>query len=85
MAAGVAVVGFSGVFEGMPVQSGVHCLSGDSYRELGAHIATLLGNNDLRQLIASNGRRLAEQQYAWPAKARQYEAMYEGAKELALG
>ena len=85
MAAGVAVVGFSSVFQGMSqAEEGVNYLGGASYAALGKGVKRLLDNSDERMSIARAGRSLAEKHYAWPAKGGEFEAMYLAAKQLAL-
>jgi glycosyltransferase involved in cell wall biosynthesis len=51
--------------EGLPIEDGVHLLLADTTDELVAAVLRLMGDAELRARLASNGRRLVEEQLGW--------------------
>lgn len=65
MALGTPVVSTSKGIEGLAVESGRHALVADTSEAFSRHVLRLLAEPDLGALLATNGRMLVEQDYAW--------------------
>jgi polysaccharide biosynthesis protein PslH len=67
MASGLPIVSTSVGMEGLDVEPGQHFLLAESPSEWVASLKRLLGDAELRQRLAHNGRALIEQRYDWSA------------------
>jgi len=77
MAMGKAIVSTRLGAEGIDVQHERDCLLADEPAKFAAEIARLLEDAALRTRLGIAARRLAEEQYGWPATARKLEELYE--------
>jgi len=78
MAAGVAIIGTP--VGGIPDflkdrETGLFCKPGDP-DDITDKIIELMGDNDLRQKLVENGRRLVEEEYSWDKIAKKFEDVY---------
>ena len=67
MATGLPIVSTSVGMEGLEVEPGTHFLLAESPAEWVASLKRVLGDVELRQRLARNGRTLVEQRYDWSA------------------
>jgi glycosyltransferase involved in cell wall biosynthesis len=77
MAMGKAIVSTRVGAEGLDVQHDRDCLLADDPARFAAEIARPLVAGARRARLGIAARRLAEEQYGWPATARKLEALYE--------
>ncbi len=63
--------------DGIPVTHGRDVLLGETDDELIGHMIRLLRDNNLRQTLRRNGRRLIEEHFTWQRVADQYESLYQ--------
>jgi glycosyltransferase involved in cell wall biosynthesis len=76
MASGLPIVSTRVGMEGLDVTPEVHFLAAESTAEWVGCLRRLLGDPDLRQRLASNGRTLVEQRYDWSAIRADVRAAY---------
>jgi glycosyltransferase involved in cell wall biosynthesis len=74
LAMGKAVVATGVGAEGLPLVSGTHYLRGDAPDEFAQAVVSLLQDSGRRKTLGAAGRRLVEEQFAWPQVARQFAA-----------
>jgi len=77
MAMGRPVVSTRVGAEGLDLRDGVDALLADTEEEFADRVLTLLGDEDLRQRLAGNGRQLVEERYSWRALAPKLDQAFE--------
>jgi glycosyltransferase involved in cell wall biosynthesis len=77
MASGKPVVTTRVGCEGIHAEPGVHVLLGSTAEELASHIVALLRNEDLRQFLGDNARRLMMREHRWSENLAELERDYE--------
>ncbi len=77
MAMGKAIVSTHLGAEGIAVQHEQQALLADRPEDFAAQIERVLGDAGLRERLGKAARRLAEEQYGWPATARRLEELYQ--------
>ncbi len=84
MAAGLCVVGFYSIFEGMPeAKNGENCLAVGSFEEMGDVILDLMGDVAKQKAIQKAARQTAVECFSWESRRIRYQKMYERAADLA--
>ena len=75
-AAGIPVVSTSIGCEGLRVQDGRHLMIRDDPEDFAEAVIHLAENVELRQALASNARKLVEEQYSWRKVGREFREIY---------
>ncbi len=73
LAMGKAVVSTTIGAEGLPVTDGQHILIADDAQRFAAQLVSLLKSPERRRALGQAGRRLVEEQFAWPMVASGFE------------
>lgn len=73
MAMGVPVVSTSQAIKGIGPEIGKEVLCGDNDSDFAHNVIALIKNQDLRQQIGQNGRRLVETKYSWNGNLQKLE------------
>lgn len=84
MAAGLCIVGFHKIFEGIPeAKNGENCLAVGSFEEMGDVIVELMGDVEKQQSVQKAARQTAVECFSWESRRTRYQKMYERAANLA--
>ncbi len=81
LARGIPLVTTTTGVEGIEAIHGEHLLVADEPREFAEAVVRLLGNAQLRERLARNGRRLIEEHYDWRVVLPRLEGVYESLVE----
>ncbi len=76
MAAGVPVVSTSIGCEGLEVEDGENILVRDDPKEFARQVCRLISDEELRQKIVVNARKLVEQKYDWDVISTAMDRVY---------
>ncbi len=84
MAAGLCMVGFHKIFEGIPeAKNGENCLAVESFEEMGDVILDVMSDVEKQKAIQKAARQTAIECFSWESRRIRYQQMYESAADLA--